>query len=173
MQTSRLFCWTVTNNIFSAKSSIDAAVCLISSPTCSWWLPSSSSIAGNVLSPQNQLLKKRRHTFKSHICTRWKFVTFKRLLKFLLQGGTGNFSILFVFLLPIIDLCDEIIKFCEDRHNRNCLWSATMKSPEDSKWSYYSRHVAPWRTSIPTPIAGEIHLEQHKTWTHLSCQCTM
>jgi len=36
MHTSRLFCWTVTNNIFSAKSSIDAAVCLISSPTWSW-----------------------------------------------------------------------------------------------------------------------------------------
>ena len=36
MQTSKLFCWTVTNNIFNAKSSIDAAVCLISSPTWSW-----------------------------------------------------------------------------------------------------------------------------------------
>ena len=52
MQTSRLFCWTVMNSIFSAKSSIDAAVCLISSPTCSWWLPSSSWIAGHSVSPK-------------------------------------------------------------------------------------------------------------------------
>ena len=49
MHTFRLFCWTVTNNIFSAKLSIDAAVCSISSPTCSWWLPSSSSIAENAI----------------------------------------------------------------------------------------------------------------------------
>ena len=52
MQSFMLFCWTVTNNIFSAKLSIDAAVCLISSPTCSWWLPSSSSIAGHAISPK-------------------------------------------------------------------------------------------------------------------------
>ena len=43
---SKLFCWTVTNSIFSARLSMDAAVCLISSLTCSWWLPSSLWIAG-------------------------------------------------------------------------------------------------------------------------------
>jgi len=78
---------------------------------------------------QDQLLKKR-HTFKLHICTRWKFVTLKWLLELLLQGGTSNFSILFVILFPIIHLRDEIIKFREDCHNWNCHWSVTMKSLE-------------------------------------------
>ncbi len=96
MQTSRLFCWMVTNNIFSAKSSIDAA----------------------------------RHTFKSHICARWKLVTLKRLLELLLQCSTSNFPILLVFFVPIIDLRDEIVEFREDRHNRNYLWSVTVKSLE-------------------------------------------
>jgi hypothetical protein len=73
-------------------------------------------------------LKKKSHTFKSHICVRWKFVALKRLLKLLLQGGTSNFSILFVFFFPIIDLRDEIIEFREDCHNRNCLWLVTMKN---------------------------------------------
>jgi len=34
------------------QSSINDAVCLISSPTCSWWLPSSSWIAGHAISPK-------------------------------------------------------------------------------------------------------------------------
>jgi len=79
---------------------------------------------------QDQLLKEKRHTFKSHICARWKLETPKGLLELLLQGGTSNFSILLVFFVPIIYLCDEIVEFCEDRHNRNCLWSVTMKSLE-------------------------------------------
>ena len=76
----------------------------------------------------DQLLEENRHTFKLHICTRWKFVTLKWLLKLLLQCGTSNFSILLVFFFPVIDLCDEIIKFCEDRYNWSCLWSVMMKS---------------------------------------------
>jgi hypothetical protein len=79
---------------------------------------------------QDQLLKEKKYTFKSHICARWKVVTLKRLLELLLQGGTGNLSILFVFFIPIVDLCDEIVEFREDRHNRNCLWSVAMKSLE-------------------------------------------
>jgi len=77
---------------------------------------------------QDQSLKEKRQTFKSHICARWKLVAFKRLLELLLQGGTSDFSILLVFFVHIIDLRDEIIKFREDPHNRDCLWSATMKS---------------------------------------------
>ena len=79
---------------------------------------------------KDQLLKEKTHTFKSHICTRWKLVTLKWLLELLLQGGTSNSYILLVFFVHIIDLCDEIIKFREDRHNRNCLWSVIMKSLE-------------------------------------------
>ena len=77
---------------------------------------------------QDWLLKKKRHTFKLHICTRWKLVTLKWLLKLLLQGGTSNFSILLRFFVPIIDLRDEVIEFREDGHNWDCLWSATMKN---------------------------------------------
>jgi len=76
------------------------------------------------------MLKKKRHTFKLYICTRWKIVTLKWLLEFLLQGGTSNFSILFVSFFPIIDLRDEIIEFREDCHNWNCLRSVTKKSVE-------------------------------------------
>ena len=114
---------------------------------------------------QERSLKEKRHTFKSHICARWKLVTLKRLLKPLLQGGVGNISILLVFFVQIIDLRDEIIEFREDRHNRNCLWSVTMKSL-DSKWPYHSSHVAHWRTSVPIPITGEIRPERNKTWAH-------
>ena len=34
----------------------------------------------------------------------------------------------------------------------------------DSKWSYHFHYAAHWRTSVPTPTMGEIHLEQNKTW---------
>jgi len=78
---------------------------------------------------QDQSLEKR-HTFKSHICARWKLVTLKRVLKLLLQGGASDFSILVISFVHIIDLCDEIVKFCEDRHNRDCLSSVTMTSLE-------------------------------------------
>ena len=74
---------------------------------------------------QDQSLQEKRHTFKLHICIRWKLVTLKWFLKLLLQGGTSNFSI-----LPIIDLCDKVIKFCEDCHNWNCLWSVTVRCLE-------------------------------------------
>ena len=77
---------------------------------------------------QDRSRKEKRHTFKSHICTRWKLVTLKRLLELLLQGGTSDFSILLIFFVHIIDLRNEIVEFCEDRHNRDCLWSVTMKS---------------------------------------------
>jgi len=73
---------------------------------------------------------EKRHTFKSHIRTGRKVVTLERLLKLLLQGGISDFSILLVSFFPIIYLCDEVIEFREDRHNRNCLWSVTMKSLE-------------------------------------------
>ena len=79
---------------------------------------------------QDQSLKEKRHTFKSHICARWKLVTLKRVLELLLQGGASDFSILLISDVHIIDLRDEIVKFCEDRHNRDCLSSVTMKSLE-------------------------------------------
>ena len=75
-------------------------------------------------------LEEKRHTFKSHICTRWKLVTLKWLLKLLLQGGTSNYSIFLVFLVPIIDLRNEIVEFREDGHNRNCPRSVIIKSSE-------------------------------------------
>jgi len=99
---------------------------------------------------------------------RWKFVALKWFLEFFLQGGTSNFSIFLVFFSPVIDLCDEIIIFHEDCHNRNCICSAIMKGLEILKPSYHSRHVAHWRTSVPIPITGEIHLERNKTWAY--CQ---
>jgi len=77
---------------------------------------------------QYRSLKEKRRTFKSHICARWKFVTPKRLLELVPQGGTSDLYILFVSYVRIIDLRDEIVEFREDRHNRNCLWSVTMKS---------------------------------------------
>jgi len=79
---------------------------------------------------QERSVKENKHTFKSHICTRWKLATLERLLELLLQGGTSDFSILLIFFVKIIDLRDEIVKFREDRHNRDCLWSVTMKSLE-------------------------------------------
>src|SRR6266550_5824822 len=79
---------------------------------------------------QDRSLKEKIHTFKSHICARWKLVTLKRLLELLLQCSTSNFPILLVFFVPIIDLRDEIVEFREDRHNRNYLWSVTVKSLE-------------------------------------------
>jgi len=92
----------------------------------------------------DQSLKEKRHTFKLHICTRWKIVTLKWLLKLLLQGGTSNFSILLVSFFPIIDLCDEIIKFREDGHNWSCVWSIRMKILEilSDLTIPESRHVA-------------------------------
>jgi len=83
-----------------------------------------------MLKSQDQSLEEKRHTFKSHICARWKLVILKRLLKLLLQGSTSDFSILLVFFVHIINLRDEIVEFCEDRHNRDCLSSVTMKSLE-------------------------------------------
>src|SRR6266567_1488706 len=79
---------------------------------------------------QDWLLKEKRHTFKSHICTRWKLVTLKRLLKLLLQGGISNLSVLLIFFVYIIDLGDEIVKFREDGHNGDYLWSVLMKRLE-------------------------------------------
>jgi hypothetical protein len=79
---------------------------------------------------QDQSLKEKRHTFKSHICTRRKLVFLKRLLKLLLQCGTSNFPIHLFFLVPIKDLRNEIIEFREDCHNRNCLWSVMMEKLE-------------------------------------------
>jgi len=73
---------------------------------------------------------ERRHTFKSHIRTGWKLVTLERLLELLLQGGTGDFSILIVVFVPIVYLSDEVVEFREDRHNRDCVWSVTTKSLE-------------------------------------------
>jgi hypothetical protein len=37
-------------------------------------------------------------------------------------------SVLLVFFVHIVDLRGEIVEFREDRHYRNCLWSATMMS---------------------------------------------
>ena len=79
---------------------------------------------------QDKSLKKKRLTFKLHICTRWKLVTLKRLLEILFQGGTSNYSILLMFFIPIIDLRNEIVEFREDGHNRNCLRSVIIKSSE-------------------------------------------
>jgi hypothetical protein len=79
---------------------------------------------------QDQSIKKKGHTFKSHIWARWKFVTLKRLLELLLQSGTSDLYILLVIFVHIIDLDDEIVEFREYRHKRNCLWSVTMKSLE-------------------------------------------
>jgi len=79
---------------------------------------------------QDWLLMEKRHTFKSHICTRRKLVTLKRLLERLLQGGISNFSILLFSFVPIIDLRDEIVKFREDGDNWDYLWSLMMKSLE-------------------------------------------
>jgi len=71
-----------------------------------------------------------KHTFKLHICPRWKLVTFKRLLEFLLQCGRSNFPILLFVFFPIIHLRNEVIEFREDRHNRDCLSSVTMRRLE-------------------------------------------
>ena len=79
---------------------------------------------------QDWLLRMKKHTFKLHICTRWKLVTLKWLLELLLQGGISNLSVLLIFFVSIIDLGDEIIKFCEDGHNWDCLWSVLMKRLE-------------------------------------------
>ena len=38
----------------------------------------------------------------------------------------------------------------------------------DSKQSHHSQHIAHWRTFVPIPIMGEIHLEQNKTL--MDCQ---
>jgi hypothetical protein len=85
--------------------------------------------------------KEERHTFKSHICTRWKLVSLERLLKLLLQGGTSNPSIHLIIFVSIKDLRDEIVEFREDRYNRNCLWLVMMKRME-TKQVYHSHHVA-------------------------------
>ena len=53
---------------------------------------------------------------------RVEFVAAERLLEFLLQGIQSILGILFFVFLSIEDLCDEIIKFHEDRHNRNCIY---------------------------------------------------
>jgi len=159
MQTSRLFCWTVTNNIFSTTSSIDAAVRFISSPT---WSPSSSWIAGHAISPKIGWLNQKRHTFESHIYTRSKLVTLEWHLELLLQG---NLYILFLsFVHCVIYLRDEIIEFHEDRHNRNCFWSVKDEEFENPERSHHFRQVAHWRTSVPIPITGETRPE----WNNLN-----
>jgi len=59
---SRLFFWTETNNILSARSSRDPAVSFISSFTWSWWLPLFVCRAKNsswVVSPK----KIKNHTY--------------------------------------------------------------------------------------------------------------
>ncbi len=79
---------------------------------------------------QDWLLKKKRHTFTLHICTRWKLVTLKWLLELLLQGGISNLSVFLIFFVSIIDLGDEIVEFHEDGHNWNCLCSFPMRGLE-------------------------------------------
>ena len=74
---SKLFCWTVTNSIFSARLSMDAAVCLISSLTCSWWLPSSLWIAGCGISLKSTAewqitYPQSAHKHKGGICSSWE-----------------------------------------------------------------------------------------------------
>ena len=132
MQTFRLFCWMVTNSIFNAKLSMDAVVCLISSPTCSWWLPSSSSIAGCKYKSQNLPWNKNIHTFKPHISTRWIFVAPQWLLKLLLQGLTSKLQVLLIILVSIVDTCDEDIKLCENCYNGNCMESVAEKKEFES-----------------------------------------
>ena len=166
MHTSRLFCCTVTNNIFSAKSSIDAAVSLISSPTCSWWLPSSSSIAGNAMSLKNQsVIIKGTHIQIAHMpevetCNpqaasqisppMWqKQLSYSPLLLFSYRRPAWwDRRISWGLPQPELSLVNRNGEF------------------EDSKWFYHSLHAAHWRTFVPIPIMAEQHQEQNKTWIH-------
>jgi len=91
---------------------------------------------------QDQWLKGKRHTFKSHICTRRKLVTPEWYLELVLQGGTSNLSILLLSYVHVIYLRDEIVEFREDCHNRNYLWSVTDEEYEDPKRSHYFGQVA-------------------------------
>lgn len=57
MESFRLFRWIETYIIFRARSSRDSAVCLVSSFTMSWWLPSSSCISVSTNADQNTMRK--------------------------------------------------------------------------------------------------------------------
>ena len=83
IQASKLFFWTVTNSIFSARSSIDVAVCLISSPTCFWWSPSSSWRA-DMTSILTLAAGLERRTLEAHVSTRWELEASERLHEYLL-----------------------------------------------------------------------------------------
>ena len=65
------------NSIFSARLSIAAAVCLISSPTCFWWLPSSLWIAGCGISSKisywmAMTYPQSAHKHEGGICSHWE-----------------------------------------------------------------------------------------------------
>jgi hypothetical protein len=79
---------------------------------------------------QDQSPKEKGHTFKSHICARWELVTLERLYELVFQGGISDYPILFVLFVPVIHLRDEVVEFCKDRHDRNCLWSVAINSLE-------------------------------------------
>ena len=46
-------------------------------------------------------------------------VYLKWLLELLLQDVFSDFDILLIIFIPIICLCDQVIKFCEDCNNWN------------------------------------------------------
>ena len=77
---------------------------------------------------QDRLLDEKRPTFKAHISTRWEVVASEWLLENVLQGINGDLGILIFVFGPVIDLCDEIVEFGENRHNRNCSLSASDKT---------------------------------------------
>jgi len=104
------------------------------------------------------------HTFKVHISTRWILVSIKGLHKLLVQGSSSNLNILSIILISIIYLYDQIIKFCEDCDNGNCIISVSDKEFGHYMWTHRCPHVSYWRTFVPMAIEGGRHPEWSKTW---------
>ena len=91
-------------------------------------------------------------------------VYLKRVLELLLQGILSDLDICFIVLLPIIYLYDQIIKFCEDCHNWDCILSISDQEVGRSMCTYHFRRVSNWRTLVPMVVKGGTHPEWSKTW---------
>ena len=153
------------NSIFSARLLIDAAVCLISSPTCSWWLPSSLWIAGYGINSKiscwmTMTYLQSAHKHEDGMCSHWEaaWISSPRYPK----HSWYSLLCLFVYRRPVWwdhqiswrSLQPELYSSVSDRKFR------------PSKWTYHSRHDPHWRTSLPMAAMGAIHLVQSRTWVY-------
>ena len=153
------------NSIFSARLLIDAAVCLISSPTCSWWLPSSLWIAGYGINSKiscwmTMTYLQSAHKHEDGMCSHWEaaWISSPRYPK----HSWYSLLCLFVYRRPV--WWDHQISWRSPQPE--LYLSVSDRKFRHSGWTYHSKHDPRWRTSLPMAAVGAIHPVQSRTWVH-------